>query len=219
MVEKVFGGGRRGVSDMIKELHTHHRERMRERYAKTGFDSFADHEILEMLLYRVNRRSDTNPTAHRLLEGYGGSLSRVLFDRERQSIEGVGTATEDMLAACAFSMVGMLVETLRMEAIVTDQAARVFFDSLHTLSLVPPNCAVILACPLDGAYDAWRIVDLKECPDAASFADFLRTQFAPARLFRIAQHGDGLFMDAAMEEDVRNRCAANYGFLKSCAIL
>ena len=204
---------------MIKELHTHHRERMRERYAKTGFDSFADHEILEMLLYRVNRRSDTNPTAHRLLDGYGGSLSRVLFDRERQVIEGVGVATEDMIATCAFSMIGMLVETLRLEAIVTEQSAQIFFDSLHALSLVPPNCAVILACTFDGAYDKWRIVDLTKCPDAASFAGFLRAQFAPARLFRIAQHGDGFFQDAAIEEDVRNRCAANYGFFKSCVIL
>ncbi|MBE6734583.1 MAG: DNA repair protein RadC [Ruminococcaceae bacterium] len=64
---------------MADESKTHegHRERMRQRYLATGFDSFQDHEILEMILYNCYSRINTNNIAHRLLENFG-SLSAVL---------------------------------------------------------------------------------------------------------------------------------------------
>ena len=52
-------------------MHDNHRQRMMERCQKTGFASFADHEILEMLLYYSKPRCDTNETAHLLLERFG----------------------------------------------------------------------------------------------------------------------------------------------------
>ena len=57
--------------------HSGHRERMRERILQTGTESLADHELLEMLLYYVQPRRDTNETAHELIEECG-SLSSVL---------------------------------------------------------------------------------------------------------------------------------------------
>ena len=65
-------------------MHEKHRQRMMERCQKTGFDSFADHEILEMLLYFSKPRCDTNETAHALLERFG-------------RIDGVFEATPDEL--------------------------------------------------------------------------------------------------------------------------
>ncbi|MBQ8001063.1 MAG: DNA repair protein RadC [Ruminococcus sp.] len=64
---------------MSNDLNTHegHRERMRKRYLATGFDSFQDHEILEMILYNCYSRINTNDIAHRLLDNFG-SLSAVL---------------------------------------------------------------------------------------------------------------------------------------------
>ena len=64
---------------MSDDLNTHegHRERMRKRYLATGFDSFEDHEILEMILYNCYSRINTNDIAHRLLDNFG-SLSAVL---------------------------------------------------------------------------------------------------------------------------------------------
>ena len=41
-------------------LHQGHRERMRERIAQQGFESLADHEALEVLLYLTNPRKNTN---------------------------------------------------------------------------------------------------------------------------------------------------------------
>ena len=56
--------------------HTGHRRRMKERFLHTHFDGFEQHQILEMILYYVYPRTDTNPLAHRLLEAFG-SISSV----------------------------------------------------------------------------------------------------------------------------------------------
>ncbi len=58
-------------------VHNGHRERMRERVEKAGAQCLADHELLEMLLYYIQPRRDTNETAHELIEECG-SLSAVL---------------------------------------------------------------------------------------------------------------------------------------------
>lgn len=58
-------------------LHDGHRDRMRERFLASGGVGFADHELLELLLYHVIPRRDTNDLAHRLIETFG-SLSGVL---------------------------------------------------------------------------------------------------------------------------------------------
>ena len=57
--------------------HSGHRERMRERFLQSRFDGFEEHQILEMILYYVYPRNDTNPLAHRLLDAFG-SISAVL---------------------------------------------------------------------------------------------------------------------------------------------
>lgn len=57
-------------------MHEGHRKRVREKYSINGLDSFADHEVLELLLFYANKRGDTNEIAHRLLERFG-SLSAV----------------------------------------------------------------------------------------------------------------------------------------------
>ena len=51
-------------------VHKDHRARMRKKFREHGFDGFADHEILEMLLYYSVPRMNTNPLAHRILDKY-----------------------------------------------------------------------------------------------------------------------------------------------------
>ena len=61
--------------------HEGHREKLRRRFINdNGFDNFADHQILELLLFYANPRSDTNPIAHDLLDTFG-SLKGVLEAR------------------------------------------------------------------------------------------------------------------------------------------
>ncbi len=68
--------------------HIGHRKRMKERFLDTRFDGYQEHEILEMILYYVYPRTDTNPLAHRLLREFG-SLSAI-FDARIDTLVGAG---------------------------------------------------------------------------------------------------------------------------------
>ena len=77
-----------------KHMHEGHRQRMFERYDKTGFEGFSDHEILEMLLFYVFKQKDTNALAHKILEKY--STLRDVFRApvpNLMQIDGVGKST------------------------------------------------------------------------------------------------------------------------------
>lgn len=79
-------------------LHSGHRQRMKERVLATGLDGLADHEILEVLLYFTLPRVDTNKLAHRLMSHFG-SLSQVLGAdyEELKAVSGIGEQTAFML--------------------------------------------------------------------------------------------------------------------------
>lgn len=55
-----------------ENVHEGHRERMRMRFLKDpDMENFADHEILELLLYNAIYRKDTNKLAHDLINAFG----------------------------------------------------------------------------------------------------------------------------------------------------
>lgn len=55
-----------------KTGHEGHRARMRERFVKQGgFEGFAEHEIMEMLLFYIYPRGNTNQIAHDLVSRFG----------------------------------------------------------------------------------------------------------------------------------------------------
>ena len=58
-------------------LHTGHRKRVRDKFESGGFTQFADHEILEALLFYAVPYRDTNPLAHTLIRR-GGSFAGAL---------------------------------------------------------------------------------------------------------------------------------------------
>ena len=58
-------------------VHTGHRKRVRDKFETSGFTQFADHEILEALLFAAVPYRDTNPLAHTLIER-GGNLAGAL---------------------------------------------------------------------------------------------------------------------------------------------
>lgn len=62
---------------MSENVHKGHRERMRQRFLVEGTKGFADHELLELLLYYAVPRGDVNPLAHRMLAEFG-TLSMLL---------------------------------------------------------------------------------------------------------------------------------------------
>lgn len=82
-----------------KELHANHRQRMHRRFAQqVGFSGFAEHEVLEYILYLAIPRKDTNPLAHRLIDRFG-SLCQVLEASEADilTVEGAGPAVARLL--------------------------------------------------------------------------------------------------------------------------
>ncbi len=85
---------------MIAKLHDGHRNRMRDRVAKSGFDSLGDHEKLEVFLYSFIPRKNTNDIAHLLMERCG-SLDKV-FSADRDtllSVKGMTAKAADAIAA------------------------------------------------------------------------------------------------------------------------
>ena len=72
-------------------IHKDHRKHMRERFLREGLDGFTEVQILELLLFYVIPRIDTNPIAHRLIDHFG-SLAQVLEApvEELEKVEGIG---------------------------------------------------------------------------------------------------------------------------------
>ena len=61
-----------------------HRQRLRERYAKTGISALADYEVIEMLLCMLISRVDVKPIAKNLLTHF-------------KNLRGILDASEDEL--------------------------------------------------------------------------------------------------------------------------
>ena len=79
-------------------IHDGHREKKRQQFLQHGLDSFADHEVLELLLFYAIPRKDTNPIAHALMDRFG-SLDAVLAApvEELCQVKGVGESAAALL--------------------------------------------------------------------------------------------------------------------------
>ena len=79
--------------------HGGHRERMRKRFKESGnFKGFSEHEILEMLLFYIVPRKNTNDIAHELIKKFG-SLNSVLNAsvEELSSVKDMGESSANSL--------------------------------------------------------------------------------------------------------------------------
>ena len=80
------------------DIHKDHRQRKRDQFYHHGSDAFADHELLELLLFYGIARRDVNPLAHRLLEEFG-SLEAIFSAPidALEHVDGVGRSTAVLL--------------------------------------------------------------------------------------------------------------------------
>ena len=71
--------------------HAGHRQRLKDRFREEGLDHFAEHQVLELLLFYCIPRVDTNLLAHSLLDRFG-SLAQVLEapPEELEKVPGIG---------------------------------------------------------------------------------------------------------------------------------
>lgn len=68
-----------------------HRQRLKRRFAETGFQGFQDYEVLEFLLYFALPRRDTKKIAKKLLQRLGNIIAVLNADAEELAeIEDVG---------------------------------------------------------------------------------------------------------------------------------
>ena len=90
------------LSDSADEnIHSGHRARLYERYEKLGLEGFAEHEVLEFLLYFTIKRRDTNVLAHRLINEFG-SLENVLKAdiSDVKDVDGIGEQSALLINFC-----------------------------------------------------------------------------------------------------------------------
>lgn len=82
----------------MPESYDGHRNRLRSRFLATGFNGFAPHEVLEMLLFYAIPRRDTRPIARELLSHFG-SFDRVLeaSHQELSEVKGIGDSSATYL--------------------------------------------------------------------------------------------------------------------------
>ena len=56
--------------NVTPHLHKKHRDRVKDKFLKEGFDAFTDYEVLELVLYYSIPQGDVNPIAHLLLDKF-----------------------------------------------------------------------------------------------------------------------------------------------------
>lgn len=92
---------KKGAKNHPKSIHQGHRQRLYSRYQRYGLDALEEHEVLELLLFFVYQRKDTNPIAHALIEEFG-SLDNVLKAdfSDLICVEGIGNKSALLINFC-----------------------------------------------------------------------------------------------------------------------
>ena len=164
-------------------LHDGHRARSKEKFRRYGLDGFADHEVLELLLFYAIPRRDTNELAHRLLEHFG-SLQSVFAaaPEELAAVEGMGEN-----AAVFLSLLPALHRRLNCGAVEeriinTVEDAGAFFlhllcherrESLYQVCLDKKG-KLLLCCRLSSGTAAVTPVGVREVVETALRCDASR---------------------------------------------
>lgn len=102
-----------------KPSYLGHRERIRAKFAASGLEPLADHEVLELLLTYAIARRDTKPLAWALIKQFG-SLGEVLDadPADLAAVKGVGKGTASFLKLVRALFTRYSLEELRQSAII-----------------------------------------------------------------------------------------------------
>lgn len=108
-----------------KNIHEGHRKRLRQRFDQVGLDGFSEHEILELILFQVIPRRDTNPLAHSLIDRFG-SLAEVLdaSKDELMQVSGVGESVASFLSLFSAVNHWQNKQSKRTEKIILNTTAK-----------------------------------------------------------------------------------------------
>lgn len=147
-------------------IHDEHRRRKKEQFLRCGLDAFADHEVLELLLFYAIPRQDTNELAHRLLERFG-SLSGVFSAtaEELQMVKGIGESSAALLVLMLPLYRRMYVSAQKEVILSSQERAAAYFKELffgRTTECMYQICLdakgkLIRCFRIDGSVDAVSI--------------------------------------------------------------
>lgn len=77
-----------------KNIHANHRSRVKKSFLENGLRGFAEHNVLELMMFFTVPRANTNVPAHELLEKFGTfSKTFEASEEEFKEIKGVGSET------------------------------------------------------------------------------------------------------------------------------
>ena len=83
-------------------MHENHRDRMRKRFLRDGLDHFEKHEVIEMLLFGLIPRRNTNDIAHRLIDRFG-SIAGIIDAPYSEIIKVKGIGEKGAISLKFFS--------------------------------------------------------------------------------------------------------------------
>jgi len=108
-------------------IHHGHRARVIKKFLDYGLESFAEHEVLELLLFFTRRQGDTNALAHRLIQEFGGLHNVIKAEpHDLETVDGVGENTATLI--CFFrSLMAYLSEKSDIHAVINNATAAGIF--------------------------------------------------------------------------------------------
>lgn len=114
-----------------KNLHTGHRERLKNQYLQNGINSMTDIQQLELLLFYAIPQKDTNPIAHKLLDKFG-NIKNVLNASVRDlcSVEGIKESSATFLKLVSH-MTNVCSKPRERELINTTKLAREYCEKFY----------------------------------------------------------------------------------------
>ncbi|MBE6564733.1 MAG: hypothetical protein E7655_05630 [Ruminococcaceae bacterium] len=115
------------------ELHGGHRKRLRDRFLQEGADSFAYHNLVELLLFYAIPRRDTNELAHRLCERFPTLESLLEADASAlMDVKGIGEHTAVLIRLIPAIAARLAAERADGVSLNDEETVRAFLSSRFT---------------------------------------------------------------------------------------
>ena len=119
-----------------KPHYINHRQRLRERFYKTGAEGMHDYELLELLLTFSIPRRDVKPVAKKLISTFG-NLSGVLDadQKELEKLSGVGSMSASLIRLVKELYTSYLSENMKKNDVLSSPEAVIKFSRIKLSGL------------------------------------------------------------------------------------